>query len=53
MGMAFTAALAKLGLKDSDDDAMVETVARRIVLAALTGERSVINLTEIGAGGRE
>jgi hypothetical protein len=32
---------------------MVEMVARRIVRAALAGERSAIKLTEIGAGGRE
>ena len=52
MGDALTAALAKLGLKDRSDP-MVEMVARRIIRAALAGERSVITLTEIGAGGRE
>lgn len=52
MGDAFTAALAKLGLNDRNDP-MVETVARRIIRAAMAGERSVIKLTEIGAGGRE
>ena len=52
MGKAFTAALAKLGLNDRSD-AMVETVARRIIRAAMTGERDLIKLSEIGAGGRE
>jgi hypothetical protein len=52
MGDALTAALAKLGLHDRKDP-MVEIVARRIIRAALDGERSVIRLTEIGAGGRE
>ena len=52
MGDALTAALAKLGLNNRSD-AMVEMVARRIIRAALDGERSVIRLTEIGAGGRE
>ena len=52
MGDALTAALAKLGLNDRKDP-KVEMVARRIVRAALAGERSVIKLTEIGAGGRE
>ena len=32
---------------------MIETVARRIVRAALAGERNVFKLTEIGAGGRD
>ena len=32
---------------------MTEMVARRIITASLAGERSVIKLTEIGAGGRE
>lgn len=50
MGQAFTAALAKLGLNDMKDP-LTETVARRIVRAALAGERNVITLTEIGAGG--
>jgi hypothetical protein len=52
MGKAFTAALAKLG-RHSTSDPMTETVARRIIGAAMAGERSVIKLTEIGAGGRE
>lgn len=49
MGRAFTAALAKLGLNDRSD-AMVEMVGRRIVRAALCGERNVTALSEIGAG---
>jgi len=52
MGNAFSAALGKLGLYDRND-ALVEQVARRIVRAALSGERNLITLTEIGAGGRE
>jgi hypothetical protein len=52
MGKAFSAALNKLSLNDRKD-AMVEMVARRIVRAALAGERDPIRLTEIGAGGRE
>jgi hypothetical protein len=52
MGDAFTGALNKLGLNDRKDP-MVELVARRIVRAALAGERDPIKLCEIGAGGRE
>jgi len=52
MGMAFSAALNKLGLT-ANKEPMVEMVARRIVRAALAGERDPIRLTEIGAGGRE
>ena len=52
MGKAFAAALAKLGLHDLKDP-LTETVARRIIHAALHGERNPIRLTEIGAGGRE
>lgn len=52
MGTAFSAALAKLGLNDRSD-AMVEMVARRIIRAALNGERNVITLSEIGAGRRD
>jgi len=52
MGDALTAALAKLGLNDRKDP-MVEMVARRIIRAAMDGERDPIRLTEIGAGGRE
>ena len=52
MNEALTAALAKLGLNDRKDP-MVEMVARRIIRAALDGERNVIRLSEMGAGGRE
>ena len=52
MGEAFSAALAKLGLHDRND-ALVEEVARRIIRAAQNGERHLIRLTEIGAGGRD
>jgi hypothetical protein len=52
MGEAFSGALAKLGLYDRND-ALVEEVARRIMRAALAGERNLIRLTEIGAGGRD
>jgi len=51
MARGFEAALAKLGLNDRTD-AMVEVVARRIIDAAVAGERDPIKLTEIGAGGR-
>ena len=51
MGEAFSAALNKLGLSVRDDP-MVEMVARRIIGAALAGERDPIKLTEIGAAGR-
>lgn len=52
MGEAFSAALNKLGLS-ARNDPMVEMVARRIIRAALAGERDPIRLCEIGAGGRE
>jgi hypothetical protein len=52
MNKAFSAALQKLGLHDLKDP-MTELVARRIIDAALAGERDPIRLTEIGAGGRE
>jgi hypothetical protein len=52
MSEAFSAALAKLRLFDRND-ALVEEVARRIIRAALNGERNLIKLTEIGAGGRD
>jgi hypothetical protein len=52
MGKAFSAALNKLGLT-ANKDPMTEMVARRIIRAALAGERDPIRLTEIGAGGRE
>ena len=51
IGEAFSAALTKLGLHDRND-ALVEQVARRIIRAALAGERDLIRLAEIGAGGR-
>jgi hypothetical protein len=46
MGEAFPQALAELRLYDRDD-AMVEMVARRIVRAALSGERDPVKLREI------
>ena len=52
MGKAFSAALNKLGLT-ANKDPMVEMIARRIVRAALAGERDPIRLTEFGTGGRE
>jgi hypothetical protein len=52
MGEAFSAALTKLDLHDRND-ALVEQVARRIIRAALNGERDPVRLTEIGAGGRD
>jgi hypothetical protein len=52
MGAAFSAALTKLGLHDLKDP-MTEMVARRIIRAALAGERDAIRLTEFGTGGRE
>jgi hypothetical protein len=51
IGKVFASALAKLGLNDHKDP-MVEVVARRILAAAVKGERDPIKLTEIGAGGR-
>jgi hypothetical protein len=50
MGEAFEAALVRLGLHDRND-AMVDMIARRIIVAAIEGERDPIKLTEIGAGG--
>ena len=50
MGEAFEAALVRLGLHDRND-AMVDMVARRIIVAAIEGEHDPIRLTEIGAGG--
>jgi hypothetical protein len=47
-----SAALNKLGLNDRNDP-MVEIVARRIIRAAMAGERDLAKLTEIGVGGRE
>jgi hypothetical protein len=51
MDIAFAAALERLGLNDRSDP-MIEIVARRIIDAAVSGERSVMKLTEIGTGGR-
>ena len=48
MGEAFSEALRKLGLHDLHDP-LTETVARRIVRAAMTGERDVAPLP--GHGG--
>lgn len=50
MGEAFRHALAELGLRDRND-AMVEMVARRIVRAALSGERDPVRLCEIALDG--
>jgi hypothetical protein len=47
IGAAFSQALAELGLKDRNDP-MVEIVARRIIRAALDGERDQARLCEIG-----
>ena len=52
IGQAFAAALDKLGLHDRSDP-MVEIVARRIIRAAMAGERNLAKLTEIGTGSRE
>jgi hypothetical protein len=49
---AFAAALNKLDLKDRSDP-MVEMVARRIIRAAMAGERNIIRLTEIGTADAE
>jgi len=46
VGEAFTAALAKLGLTGQEQ--LAETVARRIIRAALAGERNLAKLTAIG-----
>ena len=50
MGEAFTLALSELRLYDRND-AMVEMVARRIVRAALSGERDPAKLCEIAIDG--
>ena len=50
MGEAFALALAELGLNDRKD-AMVEMVARRIIRAALSGERDPAKLCEIALDG--
>jgi hypothetical protein len=52
LNRAFSGALQKLELSDLKDP-LTETVARRIIDAALAGERDPIRLTEIGAGGRD
>ena len=46
---AFSGALAELGLHDRND-AMVELVARRIIRAALDGERDPLRLWQIAVG---
>ena len=50
MNEAFSSALVQLGLNDRKD-AMVELVARRIVRAALHGERDPLRLREIAVNG--
>jgi len=50
MGEAFAHALTELGLNDRKD-AMVEMVARRIIRAALSGERDPVKLCEIALDG--
>ncbi len=50
MGEAFSAALTKLGLSVRNDP-LVEMVARRIIRAALQGERNPVRLCEIGVEG--
>lgn len=52
IGQAFAAALNKLGLHDRSDP-MVEMVARRIIRAAMAGERDREKLTEIGITSRQ
>jgi hypothetical protein len=52
IGEALSAALNKLGLNDRNDP-MVEIVARRIIRAAMAGERDLAKLTEIGTNGGE
>ncbi|MBV9127293.1 MAG: hypothetical protein JO117_04325 [Verrucomicrobia bacterium] len=52
IGQASSAALNKLGLQDRSNP-MVEIVARRIIRAAMAGERNPENLTEIGIAGGE
>ena len=50
MGEAFNHALTELHLNDRND-AMVELVARRIIRAALSGERDPAKLCEIALDG--
>ena len=52
MGEAFSCALTKLRLYDRKDP-IVELVARRIVRAALAGERDPIKLCEIAVEGSD
>lgn len=49
---AFSAALNTLNLKDRSDP-MVEMVARRIIRAAMAGERNTTKLIEIGTASAE
>lgn len=49
MGAAFDAALIRLGMRGQER--MAETIARRIIRAALAGVRDLQTLTEIGVGG--
>jgi hypothetical protein len=51
IGAAFSQALAKLALNDRNDP-IVETVARRIIRAALDGERDPTKLCQIATAGR-
>ena len=50
IGTAFSQALAELGLNDRNDP-IVETVARRIIRAALNGERDPAKHCKIGTTG--
>jgi hypothetical protein len=52
IGEAFSVALNTLGLNDRSDP-LVETVARRIIRAAMAGERDPVRLAEIGAERQE
>jgi hypothetical protein len=52
IGEAFSAALHKLDLKDRNDP-MFEAAARRIIRAAMAGERNIDRLTEIGINGHD
>jgi hypothetical protein len=49
IGEAFSRALNKVGL-NAGDNPMVEMIARRIIRAALNGERDPVRLCEIGVG---
>jgi hypothetical protein len=50
LNQAFTAALMKLGLNGRNDP-IVQMVARRIITAAVAGERDPERLAEIGRAG--